>query len=181
MENLPNGLRRLNFLQPAIAEPEFLKCCGSKTWARQMSQQLPFRSLDELFDIAERVWWSLAAADWLEAFNTHPKIGEQKAAAETSAASLSWSSNEQAGVANASADTRQLLAELNQRYEEKFGFIYIVCATGKSSAELLAILQERLTHDSDSELKIAAHEQALITRLRLNKLLESLENHRHEP
>ena len=175
MENLPNGVRRLNFLQPAIAEPEFLKCCGSKTWARQMSQQLPFRSLDELFDIAERVWWSLSAADWLEAFDCHPKIGEQKAAAETLTAALTWASNEQAGVAKADADTRQLLAELNQRYEEKFGFIYIVCATGKSSAELLAILQERLTHDSDSELKIAAREQAQITRLRLNKLLDSLE------
>lgn len=175
MENLPNGLRRLNFLQPADAEPEFLKCCGSRNWARQMSQQLPFRSMGDLLKIADQVWWSLSTEDWLEAFRSHPKIGEQKAAAQPSAASLAWSSREQAGVANAGTDTRQLLAELNRRYEEKFGFIYIVCATGKTSDELLAILKERLANDSESEIRIAASEQAQITRLRLNKLLVSLE------
>ena len=175
METLHNGLRRLNFLQPASAEPEFRKCCGSKNWARQMGQHLPFRNVSDLFEIAERVWWSLPAADWLEAFDSHPRIGEQKAAAPTSATSLSWSTKEQAGIANTNAATRELLAELNRHYEEKFGFIYIVCATGKTSEELLAILQERLTHDSQRELQIAAREQAQITRLRLNKLLESLE------
>ena len=175
MENLPNGLRRLNILQPPEAEAEFLKCCGSRNWARQMSQQLPFRHHRELLKSAEEVWWSLSPEDWLEAFRSHPKIGEAKPANQTSATSLEWSGKEQAGISNVNADTRQSLAELNRRYEEKFGFIYIVCATGKSSDQLLTILQERLRNDPESELTIAAREQAKITELRLDKLLASLE------
>lgn len=175
MENLPKGLRRLNSLQPSDAESEFLKCCGSKAWARGMRQHLPFRDVSGLLETAKSVWWSLKPEDWLEAFRSHPKIGEQKAAAEVSKASLSWSTKEQAGVSKASTATKELLADLNRRYEEKFGFIYIVCATGKSSDELLAILQERLGHDSKTELQVAAREQAQITELRLNKLLDSLE------
>lgn len=175
MENLPNGLRRLNLLQPEEAESEFLKCCGSTKWVQQMSRHLPFRGERDLLETAEQVWWSLAPEDWLEAFRSHPKIGEQKAATQASATSLSWSRKEQVGVANASAGTRELLAELNRRYEDKFGFIYIVCATGKSSEELLRILQERLANEAETELKIAAEEQALITQLRLHKLLTSWE------
>ena len=175
MENLPNGLRRLNLLQPEAAEGEFLKCCGSKEWAQQMGRHLPFRGERDLFETAEQIWWSLAREDWLEAFRSHPKIGEQKAATQASAASLSWSRKEQKGVANASPEAIELLQELNRRYEEKFGFIYIVCATGKSSEELLRILQERLTNESETELKIAAEEQALITQLRLHKLITSWE------
>ena len=140
-----------------------------------MSRRLPFRGERELFETAEKVWWALSPEDWLEAFRSHPKIGEQKPDTATSTAALSWSRKEQQGVANASADTRELLAELNQRYEEKFGFIYIVCATGKSSEELLTILQERLANESETELRNAAKEQAQITRLRLNKLLAGRE------
>lgn len=175
MENLPNGLRYLNSLQPQDTESEFLKCCGSKNWARAMSAHIPFRHLTDLLETGRSLWFGLSVEDWLEAFSSHPKIGEQKAAAPASKASLSWSSKEQAGVSEATAATKDLLAELNRRYEEKFGFIYIVCATGKSSEELLAILQERLEHDSETELQIAAREQAQITGLRLNKLLDSLE------
>lgn len=175
MENLPNGLRHLNVLQPAEAENEFLKCCGSRKWAQQMSENLPFRGERDLFETAEQVWWGLAPEDWLEAFRSHPKIGEQKAEAETSATSLSWSQREQAGVANAGVDTRQLLTELNRSYEEKFGFIYIVCATGKSSEELLRNLRERLANTAETELRNAAAQQAQITKLRLNKLLTSWE------
>lgn len=175
MENLPNGLRHLNLLQPEAAESEFLKCCGSKAWAQQMSRQLPFRGERDLLETAEQVWWSLAPEDWLEAFRSHPKIGEQNAANQASGTSLSWSRTEQKGVANASAGTMELLQQLNQRYEQKFGFIYIVCATGKSSEELLKILQERLANEPETELRIAAAEQALITQLRLNKLLTSWE------
>lgn len=180
MENLPNGLRQLNVLQPAAAETEFLKCCASRNWAREMSRHLPFRNATDLHDTAKSVWWSLSDEDWLEAFRSHPKIGEQKAADQAPAASLSWSSKEQAGVSNASAALKALLAELNRRYEEKFGFIYIVCATGKNSEELLAILQERLGHDSKTELQIAAREQSQITELRLNKLLDDWREHRQE-
>ncbi|MGI8733318.1 MAG: 2-oxo-4-hydroxy-4-carboxy-5-ureidoimidazoline decarboxylase [Pyrinomonadaceae bacterium] len=175
MENLPNGLHRLNALPHASAENEFLKCCGSKSWAAQMTSDRPFTNVAELTEAADRIWWQLSPADWLDAFRSHPKIGEKKPAQKTSAASLSWSSREQAGVDNAPADTTEALADLNCRYEEKFGFIYIVCATGKSSAELLAILRERLTNERDTELRIAASEQAKITRLRLHKLIGSLE------
>ena len=140
-----------------------------------MGQHLPFRHEAELLRAADEIWWRLSPEDWLEAFRSHPKIGEQKAAAATSAASRSWSSKEQAGISEASADTKELLAELNRRYEEKFGFIYIVCATGKSSEDLLSILQQRLSNDPETELRIAAGEQAKITDLRLHKLLASLE------
>ena len=175
MENLPNGLRRLNLLQPEAAAGEFLKCCGSKEWAQQMGRHLPFRGERDLFETAEQIWWSLAPEDWLEAFRSHPKIGKQKAAPQAPAESLSWSRKEQKGIANASLETIELLRELNRRYEEKFGFIYIVCATGKSSEELLQILQERLANDAETEFRIAAEEQALITQLRLNKLLTNFE------
>jgi OHCU decarboxylase len=175
MENLSNGLQHLNSLPPASAEKEFLKCCGSTNWAKEMTARRPFSSIAEFTDAADRIWWALSPKDWLEAFRSHPKIGERKAAQETSAEALSWSSKEQAGVSDAPADTIETLVNLNNRYEEKFGFIYIVCATGKSSTELLAILRERLNNERDHELRTAAAEQAQITRLRLHKLVESLE------
>ena len=175
MENLPNGLRHLNLLQPEAAEGEFLKCCGSKKWTQQMSRHLPFRGERDLLETAEQVWWSLDSEDWLEAFRSHPKIGEEKAATQASADSLSWSRKEQKGVANAGPRALELLRELNRHYEEKFGFIYIVCATGKNSEELLQILQERLENEPETELRIAAEEQALITQLRLQKLLTNFE------
>ena len=174
MENLSSGLQRLNSLPFALAEKEFLKCCGSTNWAKEMSSRRAFSSMAEVTDAADQIWWKLSPEDWLEAFRSHPKIGERKAAQQTSAAALTWSSKEQSGVSDAPVDTVAALAELNQRYEEKFGFIYIVCATGKSSAELLAILRERLDNERDHELRTAAAEQAQITRLRLHKLIESL-------
>ena len=175
MEDLSKGLQRLNALPAAPAESEFRKCCGSTNWAQQMTARRPFVSVGELSKKAEQIWWELTPDDWLEAFRSHPKIGERKAAQETSPTSLSWSSKEQAGVSSATADTVESLAELNRRYEEKFGFIYIVCATGKSSAELLAILRDRLDNEREQELRTAAAEQAQITRLRLHKLIQSLE------
>ena len=175
MEDLSKGLQRLNALPAAPAESEFRKCCGSTNWSEQMTARRPFVSVEELIEKAERLWWKLTPEDWLEAFRSHPKIGERKAAQQTSPTSLSWSSKEQAGVSSATAETVESLAELNRRYEEKFGFIYIVCATGKSSTELLAILRDRLDNEREQELRTAAAEQAQITRLRLRKLIESLE------
>ena len=137
-----------------------------------MVAQRPFESLDQLITIADRVWWALEPRDWLEAFRSHPKIGEQKAAAAVSDDAKRWSEAEQSGVTNATTQTMQALAELNQKYEEKFGYIFIVCATGKSSAEMLTILRGRLENDRDEELRSAAAEQAKITKLRLQKLVE---------
>lgn len=171
--HVPANLEQLNLLPANEAESEFLKCCGSKEWARQMSGSRPFASVDELIGRAVEIWWSLDPRDWLEAFHSHPKIGEKKAAQRVSDVSQAWSANEQSGVAHSAPDTLEALAELNRTYEDKFGFIFIVCATGKSSQEMLEILRERLENPPDSELRNAAAEQAKITDLRLRKLMSA--------
>ena len=120
---------------------------------------------------ADRIWWSLDSEDWLEAFHSHPKIGEKKAAAPTAAEAQQWSEDEQSGICNSAQLTLDELANLNRAYEEKFGYIFIVCASGRSSEEMLAILHDRLKNSAAEELRIAAAEQAKITELRLRKLL----------
>jgi OHCU decarboxylase len=169
---LEPGLERLNSLPAKEAEAEFGKCCGSTNWARRMAAECPFANSNQLMTMADRVWWSLEPDDWLEAFASHPKIGENKAARTTAAESEAWATQEQSGALNAAEETVRSLAELNRKYEDKFGYIYIVCATGKSSEEMLAILRERLPNDAETELRIAAREQARITKLRLGKLID---------
>ncbi len=136
-----------------------------------MTEARPFANETQLFDKASETWWSLSEEDWLEAFRAHPKIGEKKAAAAQSEQAQEWSSQEQAGVASASANVVAKLAERNREYENRFGFIFIVCATGKSSEEMLEILNARLPNDVSTEIRVAADEQSKITRLRLEKLL----------
>ena len=165
------SLHRLNQLSANDAEAEFLKCCGSTRWARAMTEARPFEALDDVLARADRIWWSLSEADWLEAFRAHPKIGEKKAATAQSAEAQKWSAQEQSGVAQAAASTISELAERNREYEDRFGFIFIVCASGKSSEEMLAILNNRLENDPQTELSVAGQEQQKITRLRLEKLL----------
>ena len=164
-------LASLNSFSASRAEEEFLKCCGSRQWAQQMVAARPFKDLDELTAAADRAWWSLGTHDWIEAFHSHPKIGEKKAAAATAVEAQRWSEDEQSGLRDSAQQTLSALAELNQAYEEKFGYIFIVCASGKSSEEMLAILRNRLSSNADGELRIAAAEQAKITELRLRKLL----------
>jgi len=166
-----HNLEWLNSLTAEDAARELRQCCGSRRWTEQMSNDRPYQTVETLTTHADRVWWSLTPDDWLEAFRSHPKIGEKKATDKVSAQSQQWSGQEQAGVSSAPQQTVDLFAELNRAYEEKFGFIFIICATGKTSAEMLAELQERLEHDSDTELRLAAAEQAKITALRLKKLL----------
>lgn len=138
-----------------------------------MSAARPFAAVDDLLTKADEIWWSLSEADWLEAFRAHPKIGEQKAAAAQSVQAQNWSAQEQAGVTQAPASVINELAERNREYENRFGFIFIVCATGKSSEEMLSIINERIGHDQATELRNAAEEQRKITRLRLEKLVNS--------
>ena len=166
-----SALQQLNELAPEPAKAEFLKCCGSRAWAKALSDARPFIDADALYDKADSVWWSLSESDWLEAFRAHPKIGEQKAATAQSEQARSWSAREQSGVQDAASETRAALAKGNHEYEKRFGFIFIVCATGKDSEEILATLNERLSNDRETELRIAAEEQQKITRLRLEKLL----------
>ena len=166
-----HDLAWLNSLPAGDATKELLQCCGSQRWAAKMVEARPFQTLTELITHANEIWWSLDRADWLEAFRSHPKIGEKKAAESVSAQSKQWSGQEQAGVNTASAETTNALATLNHAYEQHFGFIFIICATGKTSGEMLAALRERLEHDAAEELSIAAAEQCKITELRLKKLL----------
>ncbi len=171
--NLQEKLARFNSLPSGEAQSELMKCCGSKEWARRTIAARPFASFDELSAKAEQVWWSLASQDWWEAFHSHPKIGEKQAAAPTSDQAKHWSEAEQAAVSTAAQETLAELANLNRQYEEKFGYIFIVCATGKSSDEMLAILRARLENPAGQELRNAAAEQARITQLRLKKLIDS--------
>jgi OHCU decarboxylase len=138
-----------------------------------MVEARPFATLEASIATANAIWWSLDRNDWLEAFRSHPKIGERKAAAPVSGQARQWSGQEQAGVATASRETVDSLDALNRTYEEKFGFIFIICATGKTSDEMLSALRERLQHQPADELRIAAAEQSKITELRLKKLLTS--------
>lgn len=164
-------LDKLNDLSFSEAEAEFLKCCGAKLWAQAMSQSRPFGNQDEVRAKADEIWWSLTEADWLQAFHAHPKIGENRAAAAQSEQAQSWSAQEQSGVADASSATIAELAQRNRDYEDRFGFIFIVCASGKSSHEMLASLNSRMANEPSTEVRVAAEEQRKITRLRLEKLL----------
>lgn len=170
---MQQNLAWLNSLTAEEAAKELLQCCGSKRWATEMVTDRPYATLETLLARADEVWWALDRNDWLEAFRSHPKIGEKKAADKVSAQSQQWSGQEQSGVAEASQNTVDSLAALNEDYEQKFRFIFIICATGKTSDEMLSALRERLQHDPEAELPIAAAEQAKITELRLKKLLTS--------
>ena len=168
-----HDLAWLNSLPAEDAARELLQCCGSKRWATQTAGARPYADLLDLVERANEIWWSLDRDDWLEAFRSHPRIGEKKSADTVTARAQQWSSNEQAGVNTAAAETTNALGELNREYEAKFGYIFIICATGKTSGEILAALRERIEHDAAEELPIAAAEQSKITELRLKKLLTS--------
>ena len=165
------NLAELNDLPQEAAMKTLLDCCGSQKWAEGMRDERPFRNLEHLFHAAEEKWFCLSTVDHLEAFAAHPKIGETKSAKQGDRFS-EWSAAEQAGASSAEDSTKAALAEVNRLYYEKFGFIFIVCATGKSADEMLAIAKARVRNSVETELKIAAEEQSKITKLRLEKLLE---------
>ena len=161
-----------NDLSREEAESELMKSCGSTRWARAVASARPFAEMDELLETADGVWWALDAEDWLEAFSHHPQIGEKKSERPQAAQASRWSEEEQSGTRSADAETVAALAAANRAYLQKFGYIFIVCATGKSSAEILSLLNERMSHEPEEELRIAAEEQRRITHLRLRKILE---------
>lgn len=153
-----------------LAQAALMACCGSAIWARRLADARPFESVEAVQAESERVWWDLAQEDWRLAFATHPRIGENKSA-NASEQSQAWSEKEQSGARGAAAETMTQLAEGNAKYERRFGYIYIVCATGKTADEMLALLRQRLQNDPAAEIRIAAAEQAQITRLRVEKFL----------
>lgn len=165
-------LADLNALDEEAASAAFLRCCGSSRWAGAMAAARPFVSEEAMRAQADATWRSLDRADWLEAFAAHPKIGAGSAGGAGGAGTADWSQREQAGVAGAEDATLRRLAEGNRDYETRFGYMFIVCATGKTAAEMVALLEGRLRHDAGGELPVAADEQRKITQLRLTKLLE---------
>jgi OHCU decarboxylase len=171
IKDLEGPTGKLNRLGAEEARAALLACCGSARWAGEVAALRPFWDVGQLLRIGRRVWFEMKCEDWLEAFRAHPRIGESKAAADTGAEARRWSEGEQARARDASAATLDELARANREYEGRFGFIYIVCAAGRTAEEMLALLRERIGNDPETELRVAAEEQWRITELRLKKFL----------
>lgn len=156
-----------------MGEKEFTdlltRCCGSSQWVHSMAAVRPFADWDEVSAAADRIWARLAPADWLQAFSHHPMIGDVEGLRAKYANTKVWAQGEQVQIQEATETVLQGLAKGNQAYLTKFGYIFIVCATGKSAGEMLALLQSRLPNDPEQELPIAAEQQRQITQLRLAK------------
>jgi OHCU decarboxylase len=159
-----------NAADEAMALSAMIACCGAKRWAQAMVKLRPLANVQELSAAADRVWSTMEGPDWMEAFACHPRIGERKAA-HAVARSVAWSAQEQSSTGLAAERVLTELAEGNALYEERYGFTYIVCATGKSAEEMLAILNRRLASDRATELREAAEQQRQITQIRLGKWL----------
>jgi OHCU decarboxylase len=170
-KDIEGPIGKLNRLGTDEARAALLACCGSTRWAAAVEALRPFWDVGQMLNIAGRVWRELGKEDWLEAFRAHPKIGESKAERATGAEAQRWSEGEQSRARDASEQTLDALTSANREYEERFGFIFIVCATGRTAVEMLAVLRERLNNDPETELRVAAGEQWRITELRLKKFL----------
>jgi 2-oxo-4-hydroxy-4-carboxy-5-ureidoimidazoline decarboxylase len=164
-------LARWNSLPIEDAVKEIMPCCGSTAWAERMAARRPFADSATLLAVSDDTWRNLAAEDWMEAFRSHPRIGESQASQSPSAKSAAWSTQEQRNVAAADDAVKIALAEANREYERRFSHIFIVCATGKSGPELLEILRRRLHNDKETELHEAAEQQRQIMHIRLTKWL----------
>ncbi|MBT4155196.1 MAG: 2-oxo-4-hydroxy-4-carboxy-5-ureidoimidazoline decarboxylase [Candidatus Marinimicrobia bacterium] len=165
-------IESFNSLTDSEAFKEFEMCCGATNWVKRIIASRPIDSKGALLKVAEEIWFSLKSEDWLEAFNHHPKIGDIESLREKFHNTKSISENEQSGVNDASENTLKNLAKSNQLYEDKFGFIFIVCATGKSADQMLTLIKMRLNNNIETEMQNAAKEQNKITQLRLEKLLK---------
>jgi allantoicase len=166
------GLRLLNALLDDDAAAALRNCCGAARWAAAMAAARPFAGAEQLREAAEKSFTRMAREDWLESFRAHPRIGEKRTTGSAESPAAGWAEQEQAGARGADAATLAALAEANRAYEARFGHIFIVCATGKTPAEMLAECQQRLTNDPEKEWSIAAEEQRRITQLRLEKILQ---------
>jgi 2-oxo-4-hydroxy-4-carboxy-5-ureidoimidazoline decarboxylase len=161
---------RLNAATPELAAELLSRCCGSKRWVARMLQRRPFLSDATLHAAADAAWTDLDRADYLEAFSHHPRLGEDMASLRAKFQAADWSAGEQSAVAAADEATLEALRAGNAAYETRFGFVFLLCATGKGAHEVLARLEDRIGNDPTTELHIAAAEQAKITHLRLDKL-----------
>jgi 2-oxo-4-hydroxy-4-carboxy-5-ureidoimidazoline decarboxylase len=168
---MSDALARWNRLSAEEAAEQILPCCGSVAWARGLAARRPLENEAALTSASDDIWGQMQEAEWIEAFSKHPRIGERKAPLAASARSASWSVQEQQNVAAAEDGLLTALAEANREYEQRFGRVFIVCATGKSATEMLDILRHRLRNDDATELLAAAEEQRKITNIRLKKWL----------
>ena len=158
------GLDGFNALSDDRAEQALLACCASPAWVREVGAGRPYQDADQLFRAADDALARLGEDDVDDALAGHPRIGERP--------DTEWSSREQSGTADADAETRRRLAEGNRAYEDRFGHVYLVCATGRRAEELLAVLEERLDNDPETERAIVRAELGKINRIRLQKLLQ---------
>jgi 2-oxo-4-hydroxy-4-carboxy-5-ureidoimidazoline decarboxylase len=166
--NPPEPWRRLNVASEVEARAWLTRCCGSTRWVEDMLARRPFASREALQRAARETWWALDPDDWREAFGHHPAIGDRHALGARFAATRDLSEKEQSGVTGASEDVLDALAAGNRAYEQTFGYIFIVCATGLSAEQMLRLLHDRLRNDPVKEIRIAAEEQASITAIRLD-------------
>jgi allantoicase len=167
-----SGFVRFNQLGAKPAIKVFLDCCGSTKWAEQVAKLMPFRGEDELFAAADSIWWSLSHKDWLEAFHHHPPIGGKKAKGHQSEVAKKLSKGEQSTAQTAPSEVLRALKDANKLFTEKFGYVFLICATGKTSEEILSSLKQRLDNDPETELRVAAGEQNKITRIRLETIFK---------
>lgn len=165
-------LDQFNELDAPTQQEALARCCGAEHWVKQMVAKAPFASKDQLLYFANYLWENAQEESWKEAFTHHPKIGDIDSLAKKYASTKQWAQGEQKGMATADNTTLQELATGNAAYEKKFGYIFIVCATGKSAKEMLDLLNERLPNSEEDEIMIAMKEQQKITTIRLEKLLE---------
>lgn len=167
------SIAELDAMPESQAKRLLADCCGASRWVAGMAARRPFRSRAAVLSAADEIWLSLDPGDWREAFSHHPRIGERKSGSAQSERGSAWAASEQSGVERSHENVLSALAAANREYEQRFGHIYIVFATGKSAEEMLALASKRLRNDPDVELRIAAEEQRKITRLRLDKLLDN--------
>ena len=165
------SLGELNNMSSEEAKTELTKCCGSTLWVDQMIKRRPYATEEELYGSATDVWFACTRIDWQEAFAHHPKIGDVSSLDKKFEDTSNWAAEEQASAASARKETLEKFILLNHKYEKRFGYIFIVFASGKSAEEMLEILELRLKNNPYDEIKIAASEQNRITKLRLKKLL----------
>jgi OHCU decarboxylase len=161
-------LSDLNRLPETEAREALATCCASSGWSAAMTARRPFPDLATMLAHAEEVWWDLTPDDWLEAFASHPRIGERRGGDDRHSR---WSRREQAQAADADEEVRRMIAECNHDYEARFGFTFIVFATDRTADEILDLCRARLGNGEIRELTVAAAEQARITNLRLRRLV----------
>lgn len=166
-------LEWINQLSISEAKNVFLHCCGSDRWAEEMAAARPFGDVHSLFSSAEGVWVKMKRSDALQAFSLHPEIGDVASLKSRFSMTQEWAKEEQAGVGGASEVVLSTLARENRKYRDKFGYLFIVCATGMTVEEMLQMLNERLRNDPETEFRVACAEQNKIARVRLEKLLQS--------